>query len=157
MDVGTGLARLEETALDAIVDELRAMFDVGRCTLRRDVAGEVFPVVVEATAPGVGSLVGDDRVDLRGQPVVAVMASGGPQVVQPDSRAAFPGDAAFARMLELYGGMRAQIVTPVRVGGELRAILSLHELRHARAWTEAETGLAREAAALIGAIVGPAR
>lgn len=157
MDLGSGLERVEGRALQAIVDELRALFDVGRCTLRRDVAGETFPVVHEALAPGVGSLVGDARVDLRGQPVVQVMTSGGPQVVQPDSRAAHPGDDAFARMLEAYGGMRAQIVTPVRVGGALRAIISLHELRDARAWTEVETRLAREAAELVGAIVGAAR
>ena len=157
MDVASGLDRLRGAALQAIVEELRATFEVERCTLRRDVAGEVFPVVHEALAAGVGSLIGDDRVDLRGQPVVQVMTSGGPQVVQPDSRAAHPSDEAFARMLELYGGMRAQIVTPVRVGGELRAIISLHELRDARAWTEDETRLAREAGALVGAIVGPAR
>ncbi len=133
------------------------MFDVGRCTLRRDVPGETYPVVCEALAPGVAGLIGDTRVDLRGQPVVRAMAAGSGQVVQPDSRAAFPGDEAFARMLDFYGGMRAQIVTPVSVGGELRAIVSLHELRDARRWTEEETWLAREAARLVGAILGPAR
>lgn len=157
MDGVSGLSRLEAKLLQALVEDLRAEFDVGRCTLRRDVAGETFPVVFEALAPGVAGLIGDTRVDLRGQPVVKAMASGSGQVVQPDSRAAFPGDEAFLRMLDLYGGMRAQIVTPVRVGGELRAIVSLHELRRARHWSEEETWLAREAARLAGAIIGPVR
>lgn len=157
MDVSSGLDRLRRGALRAIVEELRSTFGVGRCTLRRDLEGDTFPVVHEALAPGVRSLIGDTGVDLHGQPVVQVMASGGPQVVQSDSRASYPGDEAFARMLERYGGLRAQIVTPVRVEGELRAIISLHELRDTRAWTEDETRLALEAARLVGALLGPAR
>ena len=97
MDVADPLVRLRNAALQAIVDELRAMFDVGRCTLRRDVPGEPFPVVHEALAPGVGSLIGDTSVSLAGQPVVREGGRGvglhdlpalglqglGPQAVQP--------------------------------------------------------------------------
>jgi GAF domain-containing protein len=53
-------------------------------------------------------------------------------------------------MLAHYGGMRAQVVTPFIVGDQLKGVLSIHELRHPRVWTEAEKALAAQAAALIG-------
>jgi GAF domain-containing protein len=55
-------------------------------------------------------------------------------------------------MLAHYGGMRAQVVTPVIIDDQLKGVLSVHELRAVRAWTIAEKTLAAEAAALIGAI-----
>jgi GAF domain-containing protein len=155
VDAADPLERLRHAALQALVDELRAMFDVGRCTLRRDLPGETFPVVHEALAAGVGSLIGDTTVSLAGQPVVRVLQDERRQVVQPDARAAFPDDPAFQAMLGRYGGMRAQIVTPVVVGGELRAIISLHELRDARAWTDEETELAARAAVLAARVLEP--
>lgn len=131
------------------------MFDIERCTLRRERRGETFPVVHEALAPGVGSLIGDRSVDLRGQPVVRVLTESGSQVVQDDCRSAF-ADEAFQHMLDAYGGLGAQIVTPVHVEGDLRAIVSLHHLGGPRSWTAAEAGLARDAAALVGRVIGPA-
>ena len=45
---------------------------------------------------------------------------------------------------------------PMDVRDELRGVLSVHELRHARAWTAEEKAWAAQAAALIGAIAdGP--
>jgi GAF domain-containing protein len=41
-------------------------------------------------------------------------------------------------MLELYGGLRAQIVTPVMRDGRVVAIVSLHQLGRPRHWTDAE-------------------
>jgi GAF domain-containing protein len=155
MQIQEGDDRLQRSALQAIVDDLRRMFDVGRCTLRRDVPGEVFPVAHEALGPGVGSLIGDTRVDLRDQPVVRVLTEEGRQVVQDDCRAAF-AEPAFQRMLEDYGGLGAQIVTPVWAAGELVAIVSLHHLGGPRAWSAAEIELAAGAAHLVGRIVGPA-
>jgi GAF domain-containing protein len=55
-------------------------------------------------------------------------------------------------MLAHYGGMRAQMVTPYIVLDQLKGVLSVHELRRTRAWTQAEKARAAEAAALIGAI-----
>ena len=56
----------------------------------------------------------------------------GRQVVQDDCRAAFD-DAAFHRMLETYGGLAAQIVTPIFREGGLVAIVSVHAARAAAA------------------------
>lgn len=154
--VNMRLQDLKDSALQGIVEEALLMFDIGRCTLRREHPTEVFPVVQEAVAPGVRSLIGDTRVDLRGQPVVRVLSEGGDQVVQNDCRTAFD-DEAFQRMLDAYGGLGAQIVTPVRLDGRLVAILSLHHLGSPRHWDDEEIELARLAAALIAQILGPTR
>jgi len=121
-------------------------------TLRRDLPGEyAFPVTDEALAEGVAPLREERTVDLRTQPVVLELRRGG-QVVQDDSRSAYD-DPAYLRMLETYGGLAAQIVTPVVVEGQLRAILSLHQLGSPRRWTEAEIESCRTAAARIGVLV----
>lgn len=147
----TGLADLQAALLQSFVDQLRLMFDVGRCTLRRPI-GQTFPVVQEALAPGVGSIVGDTEVDLRGQPVVRVIQDERRQVVQDDCRRAYD-DPAFQRMLDVYGGLGAQIVTPVVVDGNLGGIISLHHVGGPRAWTRQETDLAADAARLAARIL----
>jgi GAF domain-containing protein len=72
--------------------------------------------------------------------------------VQDDCRAAFD-DPAFRRMLDVYGGLAAQIVTPVVVDGAVRAIVSLHQLGAPRTWTPEEIALARETAEQLGALL----
>jgi GAF domain-containing protein len=133
------------TEIEPILEELLARTEASRVTLRRDVPGDyAFPVTHEALAPGVGSLREERSVDLRGQPVVREVQQGR-QVVQDDCRSAF-ADPAFQRMLETYGGLAAQIVTPVFANGSLAAIVSLHQLGAPRSWTEAEVALCSEAA-----------
>jgi GAF domain-containing protein len=134
--------------IQTILDELLATLGASRVTLRRDLPGDyAFPVTDEALAPGVGSLRDERTVDLRTQPVVPILQRG-EQVVQHDTRAAFD-DPAFHRMLETYGGLAAQIVTPVLVDGELKAIVSLHQLGSTRTWTEDETATCTRAAARV--------
>ena len=86
--------------------------------------------------PDAPSLREERTVDLKRQPVVLELQQGR-QVVQDDCRTAFD-DPVFQAMLETYGGLAAQIVTPVFVGGRLAAIVSLHQLGTPRSWTEAE-------------------
>src|SRR3954462_15470728 len=96
-----------------------------RVTLRQDVPGEyAFPVTHEALAPGVGSLREERTVDLRNQPV-ALEVGAGRQVVQDDSASAYD-DPAYQRMREIYGGLAAQIVTPVVQDG-VTGIVSVHQ------------------------------
>jgi GAF domain-containing protein len=147
----TGLHALQDAVLQALVEQLRLMFDVGRCTLRLP-RGGTFPVVHEALAPGVGSIVEARQVDLRGQPVVRVIQQERRQVVQDDCRRAHD-EPAFQRMLDVYGGLGAQVVTPVLVDGELRGIVSLHHLGGPRPWTEDEAALAAGAARLAARIL----
>ena len=140
------------TEIDPILEGLLRDVGASRVTLRQDVPGDyVFPVTHEALAPGVPSLLDERTVDLRRQPVVRELERGR-QVVQPDSRAAF-ADSAFLRMLEAYGGLAAQVVTPVLAGGRLAAIVSLHQLGAPRAWTDAEVAACTRAAERVGELL----
>jgi GAF domain-containing protein len=131
--------------VEGILEDLRVELGADRVTLRQDVPGEyAFPVTDEALAPGVDSLRDERTVDLRTQPVVVLLRQG-TQVVQEDTRSAFD-DPAFHRMLERYGGLAAQIVTPIFVDGRLTAIVSLHVLGERRVWTDDDTAACRDAA-----------
>ena len=131
---------LEEAVRD-LLESTRA----SRVTLRRDLPGEsAFPVVAEALAPGVESLREERSIHLPSQPVVLELLRGR-QVVQDDAADAYD-DPAFQRMLEVYGGLAAQIVTPVMRDGTLEAIVSVHQLGAPRRWTDDEIAAATRAA-----------
>lgn len=139
-------------SIESILNELLARTGASRVTLRQDVPGDyAFPVTHEALGPGAGSLRAERTVDLRAQPVVRQLVKG-EQVVQGDSRAAFD-DPAYQRMLEAYGGLAAQIVTPVFVDGVLVAIVSLHQLGGPRRWTPDDAELCATAAERIRALL----
>ena len=123
--------------LQGLLDETGA----SRVTLRR---GEGFPVVEEVLAPGAPAIAGEQTVDMGTQPVALEVAAGR-QVVNDDSATAYD-DPEYHRMRELYGGLAAQIVTPVFRDGEVVAIVSLHQLEAPRRWTEAEVARCRAAA-----------
>ncbi|HYY76835.1 MAG TPA: GAF domain-containing protein [Gaiellaceae bacterium] len=136
-----------------IVDELLAATDASRCTLRRDVPGDYFPVTHEALAAGVPSIREERTTDLRKAPVVRELLETGRQVVQHDCASAFD-DPAFRRMLDAYGGLAAQIVTPVFRDGRLAAIVSLHQLGAPRRWSADERALAAEAGERVRVLLG---
>jgi len=136
---------LERGTIDSVLEELRVVLRADRVTLRQDVPGDyAFPVTAEALGTGVGSLRDERTVDLRNQPVVALLQQG-EQVVQDDTRSAFD-DPAFHRMLDTYGGLAAQIVTPIFADGRLEAIVSVHALGAPRAWSNADADTCRRAA-----------
>ena len=133
------------SGIDDILEGLLAATGASRVTLRQDMPGNyVFPVTHEALADGVNSLRGERTVDLRTQPVVLDLQKGR-QVVQDDSRTAYE-DPAYQRMLETYGGLAAQIVTPIFHGDHLRAVVSLHQLGLPRSWSDDEIAAATRAA-----------
>jgi GAF domain-containing protein len=138
--------------LQNVVEELLAATGASRCTLRRDVPGDYFPVTHEALAPSVSSIRDERTTDLRKAPVVRELLETGRQVVQEDCASAFD-DPAFQRMLGAYGGLAAQIVTPVFLDGRLVAIVSLHQLGAPRRWSEEERSLAEEAADRVRALL----
>jgi GAF domain-containing protein len=141
--------------VDEIDDVLRALLEhtgASRVTLRQDVPGDyAFPVTHEALAPGVGSLREERTVDLRGQPV-ATEVGAGRQVVQHDCATAYD-DPAFHQMRETYGGLAAQIVTPVVRNGNVRGIVSLHQLGSPRDWTDDEIEECRAVATRVGELI----
>ncbi len=137
--------------IGAILEELLSATGASRVTLRQDVPGDVFPVTHEALADGVPPIIGVATPDMHRQPVVLEIQKGR-QVVQDDCLAA-SAEPHFREMLELYGGMRAQIVTPVVRGGRIAAIVSLHQLGRTRVWNEDEIGAARRAAERVGELL----
>jgi GAF domain-containing protein len=138
------------TEIDAILEGLLRDTKASRVTLRQDLPGDyAFPVTHEALAPGVGSLREEHTVDLRSQPVVRELATGR-QVVQPDCRAAFD-EPAFHAMLATYGGLAAQIVTPVFSGDRLAAIVSVHQLGEPRVWSDGDVAACTNAASRVAA------
>jgi GAF domain-containing protein len=138
--------------IDDVLQALLRSTGASRVTLRQDVPGDyAFPVTHEALAAGVGSLREERTVDLRNQPVALEVAAGR-QVVQDDCAQAYD-DPAFHRMRETYGGLAAQIVTPVPVAGRIAGIVSLHQLASPRRWTEVEIEACRSAAAQVGELL----
>ena len=138
--------------INVILADLLAGTDASRVTLRQDEPGDyAFPVTHESLAPGVSSLRQERTVDLQTQPVVAQVRDGR-QVVQDDTRAAFD-DPQFQKMLDTYGGLAAQIVTPIFRDGRLVAIVSLHQLGEPRRWTPDEVAAASLAAQRIGELL----
>jgi GAF domain-containing protein len=132
--------------IDTILSDLLAATGASRVTLRQALPGEhAFPVTHEALAAGAGSLRDEHTVDLRTQPV-AIEVAAGRQVVQDDCANAYD-DPAFHRMREVYGGLAAQIVTPVQRDGNVIGIVSLHQLGAPRRWTEAEIAACGDTAA----------
>jgi GAF domain-containing protein len=139
--------------IDDVLQALLRSTGASRVTLRQDVPGDyAFPVTHEALAAGVPSLREERTVDLRNQPVALEVAAGR-QVVQDDCAQAYD-DPAFHRMRETYGGLAAQIVTPVPAAdGRLAGIVSLHQLVSPRRWTEREIEACRNAAARVGELL----
>jgi GAF domain-containing protein len=140
------------TELQPLLADLMDETGASRVTLRRDLPGDyAFPVTDEALAPGASSLREERTVDLRTQPVVRELALGR-QVVQEDCSVA-SDEPAFQQMLEAYGGLAAQIVTPIFRDGSLVAILSLHQLGEPRRWTDREIAAATRTAERIGELL----
>ena len=140
------------STLQGIVDWLQEAFQVDRVTLRRAVPDDFYPVVFEARTERARTLIGDTEIDLRGQPVVRVLSEDRAQVVQHDSRTAFD-EPRFQRMLASYGGLGAQIVTPVHLHDALAGIISIHHLGGPRRWSPGEIALARGAAAVVAGVL----
>ena len=139
-------------AIDEVLQALLSSTGASRVTLRQDVPGDyLFPVTHEALAAGVGSLREERTVDLRNQPVALEVAAGR-QVVHDDSAQAYD-DPAYHRMREIYGGLAAQIVTPVLADGRLAAIVSVHQLGSSRHWTGEEIETCTAAAARVGQLL----
>jgi hypothetical protein len=128
-----------QTLLASLVDELGAQ----RATLRLPAPDSVFPIAYEHCAPGVDSIRDTPRLDMSRQPVVLKMQAGASQVVEDDCASAST-DPAYHEMREMFGGLRAQIVTANRdATGEIVGLLSVHDLTGPRTWTDAEKARAR--------------
>ncbi|MFL9921553.1 GAF domain-containing protein [Paraburkholderia fungorum] len=150
----TSLEQIRDAALQTILDSLREGLRVQRCTLRQNLnTAFVLPVTHESRGPGVRSLLGDLTIVQSGQPVIQKLLAERVQVVQDDTRNASP-ERVFQVMLEHYGDLRSQIVTPLFREDTVAGAISVHCLKELRAWTREEKELARSASRLIGLLIG---
>jgi maleate isomerase len=115
-----------------LMNELRATTRASRTTLRLDQPDAVFPVVAEALDEGVRSIADQTEIDLRSAPTVIHLAREGEILVQNDLDTAQP--RAPQELIEFYG-VRAQMLAPILVAGELVGINSVHDCRGPRSWT----------------------
>lgn len=117
-----------------LIDELRSGCDAGRTTLRLRSDAEFFPVVAESRAEGVGSIA-SVSADLASAPTFRYLADRLELLVQDDcltSDVPTPPE-----VMQLYG-VKAQMLAPVVIDGELHGTISVHETRSARHWSDDE-------------------
>ena len=122
---------IASVAFQTLMEELLAATNSSRVTLRLDTPGQVFPIVAEALAPGIRSLVNDTSIDLRGAATFKYLERTLQPLVQDDCLAA--EDAAPPELIELYG-VRAQMLAPIVKDGELAGIVSVHYAPGPREW-----------------------
>ena len=135
-----------DAEVDALLAALGEELAVQRATLRLPSDESVFPIAYEWCAPGVHSIRDTPRLDMSRQPVVLKMQAGASQVVEDDCATA-TDDAGYHEMRELFGGLKAQIVTANRdEDGAIVGLLSVHDLVAPRQWSEDEQRRARETA-----------
>ena len=132
--------------IEAILADLVETLGVQRATLRLPADDDVFPVAYEYCAAGAHSIRDTPRLDMSRQPVVLKMQAGATQVVEDDCATA-TDDSSYHAMRELFGGLKAQIVTANRDDeGDIVGLLSVHDLVAPRTWTDDEKSRARAAA-----------
>jgi maleate isomerase len=135
--------------LDALAEALRLATVASRVTIRF-AAGERFPVTAESCARGVASL-RDAHLDPRGSATFEYLSRERRILVQDDvSR----HDLAPPAELVAAYGIRAQMVAPVVVRDELRALVSVHESKGARTWTSADRQALARAASDVARFLG---
>jgi maleate isomerase len=128
--------------LEELAERLRAATGSSRVTIRL-FDGELYPVAAESCADGVPPLRGI-RIDPRGTPTFEFLRDERRLLVQDD--VATHELAPPAAIVGAYG-IRSQIVAPVFVMDELRAIISVHDVTRARRWTPLELEALERAAA----------
>jgi hypothetical protein len=124
--------------IDQLIRELLAELAVSRVTVRLEGAGGRLPVTHEALARGANSIKDEEITpDMRQHPIVHEVLLGR-QVVHNDC-VCISREPGFLRLLEKYGGLRAQILTPVTHHSDVIGIVSVHQLNEPRFWSELET------------------
>jgi GAF domain-containing protein len=137
--------------LQSIAERLREQTSVGRVTVRLRGDGR-YPLVAEALAPGVRSLVGF-TVTPSQRTTLEALETSRTILVQHDVTTA---EITPPRELLAHYGVKAQLLVPVVVEGELMAIVSVHELDGPRCWSSSEIGAAESAAKSVQMLISRA-
>jgi maleate isomerase len=125
-----------------IVEKLLADVGASRTTIRLDRPDAVFPVVAEATAPGINSIAGATSIDLKAAPTFIFLAEQKRPLIQSDLlNTDVPPPSA---LIELYGA-RAQMVAPILRDDELVGMVSVHYAPGVRDWTSEDIAALEQA------------
>jgi maleate isomerase len=116
------------------LERLLAATGCSRTTLRMLGDDGLYPVVGEARAEGIRTLVGSP-IDIRSAATFRALDRGRELLVQDDLSRADPPPPA--QLIEVYG-VRAQMLAPLERDGELVGVISVHETKGPRAWTDAD-------------------
>jgi GAF domain-containing protein len=140
----------DTAALEELASRLRVATRSSRVTIRFH-DGELYPVVAESCADGVAPL-RDVVIDPRGTATFEFLRLERRLLVQDDvaSHALAPPPAIAARY-----GVRSQMVAPLFDGDELAALISVHDVVRARAWSPAEEDALRDAVAALACLDRP--
>jgi GAF domain-containing protein len=136
---------------EKLLADLLIATNASRVTLRLARAGEVFPVVAEALAPGTPSITSGVSPDLTRAPTMRYLAEHHTNLIQDDcSNAEVPPPP---ELLEFYG-VKAQMLAPIVRGSELIGLVSVHYTPSPRHWTSEETEALDRAANVIEVALG---
>jgi GAF domain-containing protein len=122
--------------------QLLELTGASRTTVRVRAPGGEFPVIAEARAEGVRSLIAETGIDIRAAPTFIALQRDGQILIQEDLLVADP--APPPALIERYGA-RAQMLARIHDGDELVALVSVHEGRGPRAWSDDDVAALRRA------------
>jgi len=134
----------------AQLERLLAVTRASRTTLRVQADDGMYPVVGEARGEGINTLVGSE-IDIRSAATFHALDRDRELLVQDDLSRADPPPPA--ELIELYGA-RAQMLAPLERDGRLVGVISVHESKGPRAWTDDDRSELLAAAEAIAAELG---
>jgi maleate isomerase len=128
------------------LERLLAVTGASRTTLRMQAQDGLYPVVGEARDEGVGS-----PIDIRSAATFHALDRDRELLVQDDLSRADPPPPA--ELIEVYGA-RAQMLAPLERDGDLVGVISVHEAKGPRPWTDADRAALIAAADAIAGQLG---
>lgn len=138
-----------DPVLVAIVEELRAATDSSRVTVRGPVAGSgsgtTIALLAEDLAPGVASMVDGPQAGIAEAETYTYLRETHEVLIQPDCAV---GPRPPESLTGLFG-VRAQMLGPLVVGGELVGTVSVHDQRGTRDWSDADAAALARAVARV--------
>lgn len=135
----------------AIVEELLAATGATRTTLRLDTPGRNFPAVAEALSPGTPPIAQDESIDQRNAATAQWLFRELRPLVQHDLDVDPPRPPQ--GLLDVYG-VRAQMLGPIVLDGELVGWLSVHQAGAPRRWADGDLAALERAMAAVRAELG---
>jgi maleate isomerase len=132
------------------LERLLAGTGASRTTLRLEAEDGTLPVLGEARSEGIRSLRGE-QIDIRSAATFQVLDRDRGLLIQEDLRHADPPPPA--ALIELYGA-QAQMLAPLEREGRVVGVISVHEAKGPRPWTQADRDALVHAAAAIAAALG---